>query len=85
VVPTLLERLQRRGSQITAIRVRVQPQGGNDSLWPQETEKPPKRAKMTAVGVNSLAALANELPDSPLREALAEMVARHVAPAAKPK
>lgn len=85
VVPTLLERLQRRGSQITAIRVRVQPQGGNDSLWPQETEKPPKRAKMTAVGVNSLAALANELPDSPLRQALAEMIARHVAPAAKPK
>jgi hypothetical protein len=49
-------------------------------LWPQETEKPPKRAKMTTVGLNSLAALANELPDSPLRQALAEMVGRHIAP-----
>ncbi|CAH0439663.1 DciA family protein [Ralstonia pseudosolanacearum] len=80
VVPTLLERLQRRGSQVTAIRVRVQPQGGNDSLWPQETEKPPKRAKMTAVGLNSLATLADGLPDSPLRRALAEMVVRHRPP-----
>jgi hypothetical protein len=32
---------------------------------------------MTAVGLNSLVTLANQLPDSPLRQALAEMVARH--------
>lgn len=68
--PRLLKDFSRRGVQVTGIRLEVQPR--------QEPRKEPrpKQAKLSPVAAESLQALAERLPDSGLRHALAEMAAR---------
>ncbi|WP_043349787.1 DciA family protein [Cupriavidus basilensis] len=77
VVPTLLSRLQQRGSQITAIRVRVQPEVGRQGDWDTGPVVKPKVARMSATGLSSLTQLAQELPASPLRDALNTLLSHH--------
>lgn len=77
IVPSLLDALQRQGSRITAIRVRVQPEDRRREPWHVEERPRTKVAQMTPNGLDSLNALAESLPASPLRDAIAEMVARH--------
>ncbi|WP_354685543.1 hypothetical protein [Cupriavidus necator] len=78
VVPTLLNRLQQRGSNITAIRVRVQPEVSRHADW--EVEPAPRQrtsGRMTPTGLANLDQLARSLPDSPLRDALNTLLAHH--------
>ncbi|KWR87644.1 DciA family protein [Cupriavidus sp. IDO] len=78
VVPTLLSRLQQRGSQISAIRVRVQPEVGRKSDWDTgPVERPRTSGRMTATGLASLDQLAQSLPESPLRDALKTLLSHH--------
>ncbi|MGO4330746.1 hypothetical protein AB4Z48_22080 [Cupriavidus sp. 2TAF22] len=83
VVPTLLGRLQQRGSQITAIRVRVQPDVGRQGDWDTGPVERPRNGRMSATGLASLDQLTRELPDSPLREALKTLLSHH-GPTSKP-
>lgn len=68
--PRLLKDFSRRGVQVTGIRLEVQPR--------QEPRKEPrpKQAKLSSAAAECLQALAERLPDSGLRQALAEMAAR---------
>jgi hypothetical protein len=68
--PQLLNGFSKRGVQVTGIRLQVQPR--------QESRKalPPKQAKLSAAGAESLDALARRLPDSRLKQAVTEMVER---------
>jgi hypothetical protein len=68
--PRLVNDFSKRGVQVTGIRVEVQPR--------REPLKAlaPKQAKLSAAGAESLEALVRRLPDSRLRQALAEMAAR---------
>lgn len=83
VVPTLLSRLQQRGSQITAIRVRVQPEVGRGDWDTGPDPRPRPSRQMPATGLASLGELARSLPDSPLREALQTMLSHHRPPPGK--
>src|SRR5438132_3426902 len=63
IVPTLLARLQQRGSPITAIRVRVQPDVQRHSDWAVEPVAPPRTGgHMTPTGLANLDQLARSLP-----------------------
>ncbi|WP_423195951.1 MULTISPECIES: DciA family protein [unclassified Cupriavidus] len=75
VVPTLLSRLQQRGSQVTAIRVRVQPEAGRGD-WDTGpvVRKPPPG--LSSAGVASMDELARSLPESPLKAAVEALLAR---------
>jgi hypothetical protein len=66
----LVNDFSKRGVQVTGIRLEVQPR--------QEPRKEPAatQAKLSLAAAESLQALARRLPDSRLRQALAEMVAR---------
>ena len=68
--PRLVNDFSKRGVEVTGIRLEVQPR--------QEPQKAPtpKQAKLSQAGAESLEALAKRLPDSRLRQALAEMVER---------
>jgi hypothetical protein len=68
--PRLVNDFSKRGVQITGIRLQVQPR--------QEPGKALglKQAKLSAAGVESLEALAKRLPDSRLKQVVAEMAAR---------
>lgn len=76
IVPSLLARLQQRGAGIDAVKVRVQPEVGRGD-W--DVEPAPRKPKtgVPPAGVASLHELERTLPDSPLREAVREMLARH--------
>jgi hypothetical protein len=69
--PRLVADLQARGWPLDSVRIRVRPQAVKDP-------KPPKEARMTPVGAAALQALSEDLPPSPLQEALAKMAARHL-------
>jgi hypothetical protein len=69
--PRLVADLQARGWPVDAVRIRVRPQAVQDP-------KAPKQARMTPVGAAALMALSEDLPPSPLQEALARMAARHL-------
>ncbi|CAG9205363.1 conserved hypothetical protein [Paraburkholderia tropica] len=69
--PRLVADLQARGWPIDGVRIRVRPQAVKEP--PQ-----PKQARMTPVGAAALATLSENLPPSPLQEALAKMAARHL-------
>jgi hypothetical protein len=69
--PRLLADLQQRGWAVESLRIRVRPQ-------PVETPPPPKEARMTRVGAQTLQALSESLAPSPLQLALARMAARHL-------
>lgn len=76
VVPSLLARLQQRGSPVSAIRVRVQPDVGRDLDWDPSRQRKPRHG-MSPNGLASMAELARALPDSPLREAVASLLDHH--------
>jgi len=77
VVPTLLARLQERGSTITAIRVRIQPDISRRGEWDAPPAPRPRTGRMTATGLASLGELAASLPESPLRDALQTLLSHH--------
>ena len=77
VVPTLLSRLQQRGSQVTAIRVRVQPEVGRADWDVGPVERKPRTANIPSNGLQSMDALARSLPESPLKDALQSLLSRH--------
>jgi hypothetical protein len=66
----LVNDFSKRGMQVTGIRVEVQPH------WQPRKEQIQKQAKLSVAGAESLEALARRLPDSKLRQAVAEMAAR---------
>jgi len=68
--PRLVNDFSKRGVQVTGIRFEVQPR--------REPQKEPvrKQAKLSAAGAESLEALAKRLPNSKLKQELAEMAAR---------
>lgn len=71
LAPTMLEKFQKRGVEVTAILVRVQA----DFRLPQ---KPPaKTLRLGAAGLASLRQLAERLEASPLKQAIEEMLERH--------
>jgi len=69
--PRLVNDFSKRGVQLTGIRLEVQPRQG------PRKEPAAKQAKLSLAAAESLQALARRLPDSRLRQALAEMVARN--------
>lgn len=77
IVPTLLDRLQERGSRIATIRVRVQPDVGRQNDWDVGERKPEPRRGIAPSGLASLAGLADNIEDSPLRDALKALLAHH--------
>lgn len=77
VVPTLLSRLQQRGSQVTAIRVRVQPEVGRADWDTGPVERKPRTQNLPQVGLQSMDALARDLEDSPLKDAVRALLAHH--------
>lgn len=76
IVPSLLARLQQRGSRIAAIRVRVQPEVGRGD-WDTEPAPRPQRKPMSQTGLASLDTLEQTLPDSPLRDAVRNLLLHH--------
>jgi len=68
--PRLVNDFSRFGTEVTGIRVEVQP-----SQEPAR-EMVPKRAQLSPAGAESLEALAKQLPDSELKRALEQMAAR---------
>ena len=73
LVPSLLEKIQKRGIEITAIRVDVQ----------VETPLPGKKPKDLTVShnaLNSLEKLEQSLADSPLKNALHTLIRHHSNP-----
>ena len=70
-LPSLLEKLQQRGVKITRIQVRVQVK-----IPLAETVVAPK-VGISAGGMASLEKLGTELPDSPLKEALTNLIKHH--------
>ena len=66
----LVNDFSKRGVQVTGIRIEVQPR--------EEAVKalPPKHAKLSVAGAESLEALARRLPESRLKQAVTEMVER---------
>src|SRR5437868_6247587 len=77
VVPSLLSRLQQRGSRISAIRVRVQPDVTRMGDWDSGPVQRAPRKPMPETGLSSLRDLAQTLPDSPLRDAVRSLLAHH--------
>lgn len=69
--PRLVADLQARGWSLDGVRIRVRPQAVKEPPLP-------KQARMTPAGAAALAALSENLPPSPLQEALAKMAARHL-------
>ncbi|MGC7404948.1 DciA family protein [Pandoraea pneumonica] len=68
--PSLIDGLAARGWLIRTIRIRV-------SITAPEPPKPPKEARLSRQGLVSLRDLRDTLEPSPLRDALARLVARH--------
>lgn len=71
LAPSLLDKLQKKGLEVTAIQVRVQV----DASW--QPVKPTKNLVLGAVACESLHGLADQLEDSPLRAAVEKMLKRH--------
>lgn len=70
LTPRLINAFYKFGVEVTGIRVEVQPRQA------PAQEIAPKRARLSRAGVDSLQALAGQLPDSRLRQVLAGMAAR---------
>ena len=71
LAPTLLEKFQKRGLEVTAILVRVQ------AGFRPSDEKRPKTLRLSSAGMASLSRLAGQLEASPLKRALQVMLERH--------
>ena len=70
-LPSLLEKLQQRGSEITGIRIEVQVK-----IPSPERSTTPKQA-ISPKSLASLERLDAELEESPLKEALTNLIKRH--------
>lgn len=70
LAPNLLKNLQNKGVEVTSIRVEVQV---------KSQRRPPSRPPRALSGkaADSLAQLAEQLPESPLRQALRRLAGRH--------
>ena len=68
--PRLISDFSKRGVQVTGIRLEVQPR----QIPPEEPVE--KHARLSLAGAKSLQALAKRLPDSKLRQAIAELAAQ---------
>ena len=68
--PRLVNDFSKCGVEVTGIRLEVQPCGA------ASLAAPPKHAKLSAAGRESLQALSERLPDSKLKQTLAVMVDR---------
>lgn len=68
--PRLIDDFSKVAVEVTGIRVEVQPRPDPVSAIV------PKRAKLSQAGAESLEALASQLPDSKLKQALTEMATR---------
>lgn len=71
LAPTLLEKFQKRGVEVTSILVRVQ------ASYRPPQERPLKRLHIGSVGTACLQQLAGQLGESPLKRALEAMLERH--------
>lgn len=71
LVPSLLEKFQKKGLEITAILVRVQ--AGSMTA----VSDPPKTMRLEGCALDALRQLTERLGASPLREALEKMLERH--------
>ncbi|MBV8466252.1 MAG: DUF721 domain-containing protein [Burkholderiales bacterium] len=67
----LVERLNEGGLKVISIRCRIQVE-----TLPHERKIPKRNPELSAAALDTLAEAAETLPDSPLREALANMVAK---------
>jgi len=65
--PAIRDRFSDRGVQVTQMDISVQAPEGTQ-------EKPEKTARLSGAAVASLAELASQLPDSPLKQCIALMV-----------
>ncbi len=70
LVPSLLEKIQKRGVEITAIQVDVQ-------VGTSPPGKKPKDLTVSHNALNSLEKLEQSLADSPLKNALHALIQRH--------
>jgi len=70
LAPSLLEKIQKRGTEVTAIRVDVQ-----GEVLP--LDKKPKDLKVSHNALSSLEKLEQSLDDSPLKDALHTLIRRH--------
>lgn len=71
LAPTILEKFQKKGLEVTAILVRVQ------ARHLTEYQKPIKTLRLGRAGTERLRELAERLDESPLRQALERMLERH--------
>lgn len=71
LAPTMLDKFQKRGVEVTAILVRVQAR----FLVPEQ--KPIKNLRIGSAGRENLRQLAERLEYSPLRQALERLLERH--------
>ena len=74
LTPRLVEAFSRSGVEVTGIRLQVQPRE------PAPEARRPKRAGLSAAGARSLRALAQSLPASALRDAVAAIACRSTDP-----
>ncbi|MDP2785472.1 MAG: DUF721 domain-containing protein [Sulfurimicrobium sp.] len=71
LAPTMLDKLKKRGLEVTAIQVRVQ------ACFLAPEQKPIKTLRLGSAGVESLRQLAGRLEASPLKQALERLLERH--------
>ena len=70
MLPSLLERLSGRATEVTGLEVVVQARE-------EEAQVPEKSSKMSEAATETLAALGEQLPDSELKTALSRIVFQH--------
>jgi hypothetical protein len=68
--PNLLKNLQNKGLEVTSIRIEVQVQS-------KRRARPASARTLSSGAASSLSQFAEQLPDSPLRDALRRLAGRH--------
>ena len=72
MTPRLVKNFVLRGQQITSVRIEVQVSSGRRPASPVVRVAP-----VGSIGLASIRDLAGSLPDSPMKQALANLLARH--------
>jgi hypothetical protein len=70
MLPSLLEQLSGRATQVTGLEVVVQ-------AWESEPQVPEKSSKMSEAAISELTALGEQLPDSELKSAISRIAFQH--------
>ncbi|HBV21126.1 MAG TPA: DciA family protein [Nitrosomonas sp.] len=80
ISPSLLQKIQNLGWQITAIKIMVQKPGHASSTAVSHQGKTPhfKKTKISNTGVECLNRLARTLPDSELKNSIQRLLKNHV-------